>query len=103
ASPAVRHYFDNLLPDDHRIRERLMRRFSTQSAETFDLLRALGGDCAGAVQIFPPNVEPLGVDGVDGVDTASLTTGDVAEVLRAAPTAAAPILARGQRKEDLRV
>lgn len=49
-SPLVRHYFDNLLPDDPRIRERLRIRFATRSADTFDVLEALGRDCIGAVR-----------------------------------------------------
>ena len=40
--PAVESYFDNLLPDSRRIRERLRRRFGTQSIGAADLLAAIG-------------------------------------------------------------
>ena len=50
---AVQHYFDNLLPDNARIRARLGRRFKLKSIDTFNLLQALGRDCVGAVQLLP--------------------------------------------------
>lgn len=96
-SPTVRHYFDNLLPDNPQIRERLMRRFGTRSDDTFDLLEALGRECAGAVQLLPPGVEP---GGWDRIDAEPLSAKDVAAILRAVPTAAAPELEGGA---DLRL
>ncbi|WP_432239029.1 HipA domain-containing protein [Herbaspirillum robiniae] len=56
----VRNYFDNLLPDNQNIRDRLLRRFRLQSTEAFELLEALGRDCVGAVQLLPEDAEPLG-------------------------------------------
>jgi serine/threonine-protein kinase HipA len=44
---AVRHYFDNLLPDNEKIRLRLSKRFNAK-ADTFNLLQAIGRDCVGA-------------------------------------------------------
>src|SRR5262245_58273865 len=61
-SAAVRNYFDNLLPDDPRIRERLKVRFDTRSSDAFDLLEALGRDCVGAVQLMPERQDPEGWD-----------------------------------------
>jgi HipA-like protein len=49
----VEHYFDNLLPDSGRIRERLRRRFETSSIRAADLLAAVGRDCVGALQLMP--------------------------------------------------
>jgi HipA-like protein len=40
--PVVANWFDNLLPDNDRIRKRLSRRFRTKNAEAFTLLEALG-------------------------------------------------------------
>ena len=54
----VEHYFDNLLPDSNRIRERLRRRFGTPSIRAADLLAAIGRDCVGAVQLMPTGVPP---------------------------------------------
>src|ERR1700691_5686185 len=59
-SDAVEYYFDNLLPDSQAIRDRLQTRFKTRSAGTFDLLEAIGRDCAGAVQLLPEGDEPRG-------------------------------------------
>jgi serine/threonine-protein kinase HipA len=58
----VAHYFDNLLPDADSIRQRLRSRFSTGSTGAFDLLRAIGRDCVGAVQLLPGDEEPRGFD-----------------------------------------
>ena len=49
----VANYFDNLLPDSARIRERIARRFKTKTLDTFALLEAIGRDCVGAVQLLP--------------------------------------------------
>jgi serine/threonine-protein kinase HipA len=56
--PVVDSYFDNLLPDSDAIRRRLQLRFRTGSESAFDLLAAIGRDCAGAVQILPEGQEP---------------------------------------------
>lgn len=40
----VANYFDNLLPDNDRIRERIGRRFKTRSLDAFALLEAAFGD-----------------------------------------------------------
>lgn len=57
---SVRNYFDNLLPDNADIRERLRQRYRLPSTDVFDLLQALGRDCVGALQLLPPNQEPQG-------------------------------------------
>ncbi len=54
----VEHYFDNLLPDSIRIRERLRRRFAAPSTRAADLLAAIGRDCVGAVQLLPDGLPP---------------------------------------------
>ena len=56
----VGNYFDNLLPDHPRLRERLRQRFSLRSTAAFDLLSAIGRDCVGAVQLLPRDTEPTG-------------------------------------------
>lgn len=64
--PVVAHYFDNLLPDDERIRRRVGARFKLGSTDIFDLLQAIGRDCVGAVQLLPPEQPPTGFDQVQG-------------------------------------
>src|SRR5277367_5069205 len=41
----VEAFFENLLPDNRRIRERIQRRFRTNSEDAFDLLQEIGRDC----------------------------------------------------------
>ena len=74
----VRNYFDNLLPDNDRIRERLAGRFKTSSTEAFDLLQAIGRDCVGAVQLLPEGVTP---EGWDRIQCVPLSEDEMAEAL----------------------
>ncbi len=53
----VRNYFENLLPDNRQIRERIARRFKV-SADAFELLREIGRDCMGAVQLLSEDATP---------------------------------------------
>lgn len=99
-SPVVRYYFDNLLPDDPRIRERLQRRFATRSTDTFDLLEALGRDCVGAVQLLPIGETPTGWD---RITADRLTSRDVETILAAVPTATHPVLGGMEDEEDFRI
>ncbi len=50
----VEPYFDNLLPDNLQIKERLQSRVKALSAGAFDLLTEFGMDCVGAVQLVNP-------------------------------------------------
>lgn len=79
----VAHYFDNLLPDNERIRKRLKARYSTKSDRTFDLLEAIGRDCVGAVQLLPPGTKPTNFD---RVSYEPLNEAGVAAQLRMAPS-----------------
>jgi len=54
----VEAFFENLLPDNRQIRERIQRRFQTHSADAFDLLQEIGRDCVGALQLLPEEAEP---------------------------------------------
>lgn len=78
----VANYFDNLLPDNDRIRERIGRRFKTKTLDAFALLEAIGRDCVGAVQLLPEETEP---DGWDRVECEPLTEDEVADALLAVP------------------
>ncbi|PWU12797.1 MAG: toxin HipA [Bdellovibrio sp.] len=53
----VSDYFDNLLPDNDDIRERVASRVNAESHRTFDLLYAIGQDCVGALQFIPEGKE----------------------------------------------
>lgn len=67
--PTVEQYFDNLLPDSHAVRKRVAERFRTGSLVVFDLLDAIGRDCAGALQFLREDAAPEGHDRVVGVET----------------------------------
>lgn len=84
---AVVNYFDNLLPDSERIRERLSRRFKTRSADAFSLLEAIGRDCVGAVQLLPEGTSP---EGWNRVDCDALSEHQIVDILNAVPTDAEP-------------
>jgi serine/threonine-protein kinase HipA len=57
-SALVAAYFENLIPDNERILRRLRDRKRAASRSAFDLLAAIGRDCAGAVQLVPAGEEP---------------------------------------------
>ncbi len=61
----VRHFFDNLLPDNDGIRRRLKEKFGTRDVGTFSLLSAIGRDCVGAVQLLAPDEAPTGWDRIE--------------------------------------
>lgn len=63
----VANYFDNLLPDSDAIRRHVAERFRTGSVDPFDLLKAIGRDCVGAVQILEDEEIPEGFDRIEGV------------------------------------
>ena len=99
-SAEVRSYFDNLLPDDPRIRERIRMRYQTKSMQTFDLLEAIGRDCVGAVQLLPEGQEPLRWD---RIESKPLGSSDVETLLRAVPTSTSPIVGGVDEDEDFRI
>lgn len=99
-SPLVGNYFGNLLPDDAQIRERLRNRYHLRSAQSFDLLEAIGRDCVGAVQLMPPGRPP---EGWNRVESKPLTTPDVEAILHAVPTTAGPLGAQSDEDEDFRI
>ncbi|MET0005426.1 MAG: type II toxin-antitoxin system HipA family toxin [Candidatus Thiodiazotropha sp.] len=51
-------YFDGLLPDDQTVRDKIASREDADSAGTFDLLAAIGRDCAGALRFVPEGSDP---------------------------------------------
>ena len=74
----VNAYFDNLLPDNRAIRERLRRRFHAGSTEPFDLLSEVGRDCVGAIQILPEGSIPEGLQRIQG---RAVTTDEIGQLL----------------------
>jgi serine/threonine-protein kinase HipA len=62
----VEAFFDNLLPDNRQIRERIQRRFHTSSLGAFDLLNEIGRDCVGALQLLPESETPTNLQQITG-------------------------------------
>ena len=62
----VAAYFDNLLPDSRRIRDRIQRRFGASSSSAFDLLTEIGRDCVGAIQLLPESGPTPDVRKIEG-------------------------------------
>lgn len=79
----VENYFENLLPENDKVRQRIRTRFGTKSTRAFELLTAIGRDCVGAVQLLPPDATP---EGWDKVQSEPMTEAQVAQALRAAST-----------------
>jgi serine/threonine-protein kinase HipA len=59
---AARPFFANLLPEAE-IRKVIARRLRISEENDFALLKAIGGECAGAVSVFPVGTRPLGEEG----------------------------------------
>jgi serine/threonine-protein kinase HipA len=93
-SKGVVEFFDNLLPDNPAIRERIQRRFGTSSAGAFDLLQEIGRDCVGALQLLPEDHPPVDVQKITGK---RLSAGGVAEILAGALD---PGFGRGEPADD---
>lgn len=91
----VAHFFDNLLPDSEHIRRRVAARFRTDSIDPFDLLKAIGRDCVGAVQILGEDEFPEGFDRMEGV---VLTEEDIERRLHQVVSPAG--FAQGQNPDD---
>ncbi len=77
----VENYFDNLLPDSKRIRERVRRRFGIASIRAADMLSVIGRDCVGAVQLMPAGAMP---PAHNRIDSTALTDLQVARLVHSA-------------------
>ncbi len=51
----VYNFFDNLLPDSSQIRAKIQKRFKISNNQPFDLLKSIGADCVGAIQLTSNN------------------------------------------------
>lgn len=89
----VTNYFENLLPDNQAIRDRIKERFRVRNTQAHNLLAEIGRDCVGAIQILPPDVQP---EFPPVIRSAPLSDDDIERVLR---DAVAPPL-RGLNDDD---
>lgn len=93
--PAVLNYFDNLLPENPNIRKRLASRFRSDSLEAFDLLKSVGRDCVGALQILDEKEEPKDVG---SIQAKPLQEAEVEHILERADSAGG--LGQEQAEDD---
>ena len=89
----VEPYFDNLLPDNLQIKERLQSRVKALSTAAFDLLAEFGMDCVGAVQLVDAD-KPI--DNVRCIQATMLHEQEVEAELTAVTAAPMP----GQQQDD---
>lgn len=73
----VRAFFDNLLPDNDQIRQRIQARFNAPSTAPFDLLAEVGRDCVGALQLLPAGQAPEGVKRIEGTPVSDNKIGQI--------------------------
>lgn len=55
----VSFYFDNLLPDNKIVLEAIAKKVQASSIQQFDLLKAVGRECVGALSFFAEDREPV--------------------------------------------
>ncbi len=70
--------FENLLPDQVQIRQRLAARVGAEGPDAYSLLSVIGRDCVGALQFLPEGVAPGKVGEVRGTP---LEKDDIARIL----------------------
>ncbi len=74
----VYNFFDNLIPDNREIRERIVARFQAKSTEPFDILAEIGRDCVGAIQLLPLGSPP---PRVKRIEARPVTAKELAKIL----------------------
>jgi serine/threonine-protein kinase HipA len=72
-------WFDNLLPDSPRLRERIAARFNTKGKRAFDLLAEVGRDSVGAIRLLPEGFE---AEDVRAIHAQPMTHAEIAQLLR---------------------
>ena len=72
-------WFDNLLPDSQRLRDRIATRFKTKGKSTFDLLAEVGRDSVGAILLLPEEHAP---DNIQTIEAQAMREAEVAQLLR---------------------
>ncbi len=75
----VFNFFQNLLPDNKQIIQRLQQRLSIPRPHPFDILSVIGRDCVGALQLYPSDTPPPSASGITGE---KLSEAEIAYTLR---------------------
>ena len=61
----VYNFFDNLLPDNTAIRDRIVSRYMANSNQPFDLLAKIGADTVGALRLLPIGSTPVNIKTIE--------------------------------------
>lgn len=61
----VYNFFDNLLPDNMEVRNRIVARHNAHSTQAFDLLTKVGQDSVGALQLVPHDQQPFEIKKIE--------------------------------------
>lgn len=77
--------FDNLLPDNNAIRQRIAQRVEAEGIDTFSLLSSLGRDCVGALQFLTEDIPPGTAGSVNGTAISDDEIGQLLCNLHGAP------------------
>ncbi len=72
------NFFDNLLPDNTEVRNRVVARYQAASTQPFDLLSCIGQDSVGALQLV---TEGHDVPDVRRIDYNALSDGELEQIL----------------------
>ncbi|MDT3282532.1 type II toxin-antitoxin system HipA family toxin [Shewanella scandinavica] len=75
----VYNFFDNLLPDNPEVRNRIVARHQAASSQPFDLLAKIGQDSVGALQLIPQGELPINVR---QIDAKPLSSAELEKVLK---------------------
>jgi serine/threonine-protein kinase HipA len=76
----VSSYFENLLPDSSEIRKRIRERYKAASLSPYDLLREIGRDCVGAIQLLPEDEQLSRND--SAIEGRPIKEQEIAQILR---------------------
>jgi serine/threonine-protein kinase HipA len=70
--------FENLLPDNDAVRNRIAARARAEGIDAYSLLSAIGRDCVGALQFLHPEMDPGLAGAVNGTPVSNQ---EIAEIL----------------------
>lgn len=84
----VYSYFDNLLPDNISIRQRIAARMKADSDHVFDLLTVVGRDCVGALQFIRADEPSPKIGPAHGTAISNSEIANKLKNLQSAPLAA---------------
>ncbi|MFZ4832409.1 type II toxin-antitoxin system HipA family toxin [Rouxiella sp. Mn2063] len=82
----VFNFFDNLLPDNRNIRERIAAKYHAKSMQPFDLLSEIGRDCVGALLLLPEGQAVPNIKVINGRPLSTQQLIDVLNSYQAEPT-----------------